>query len=87
MTFPHAGPGEPPNLPGVKKMPKFPKEDECFLCNRPVRFSEEEFEVTVTFRDSPAGAERPSAFLWAHEACARTAAHRDFQFPSGDRFG
>jgi len=69
----------------MKGMPKFPEEDECFLCNQPVTFADE-FEVAVTFRDSPAGAERPSAFMWAHEACARSAAHKAFRFPSGDRF-
>jgi hypothetical protein len=67
----------------MEKMPKFSEEDECFLCNQPVRFSEEGWEVTVTFRDSAAGAERPSAFLWAHEDCARRAEHADFAFPSG----
>lgn len=68
----------------MQKMPKFPEKDECFLCNRPIRFSEDGFEVTVSFRDSAAGAERPSAFLWAHERCARSAAHTEFDFPSGD---
>ena len=65
----------------MPQMPKFPTDDECFLCNEPIRFSEETFEVTVTFRDSPTGAERPSAFLWAHEDCARKAADPAFRFP------
>jgi hypothetical protein len=71
----------------MEKMPKFPKEDECFLCDQPVRFSEEDWEVAVTFLDSAAVAERPSAFLWSHEDCARRAAHPDFPFPSGPTTG
>jgi len=68
----------------MERMPPFPRTDECFICNQPIRFNEDGWEVTVSFRDSRPGASRPSAFLWAHENCAREAAHADFPFPSGD---
>jgi hypothetical protein len=66
-------------------MPGLPKQDECFLCNQPIRFSEDDFEVVITFTHLPMGAKGPSAFLWAHDACAREAADRDFAFPHSDQ--
>jgi hypothetical protein len=68
----------------MEKMPPFPTTDECFICNQPIRFNEDGWEVAVSFRDSRPGASRPSAFLWAHETCARGAAHADFPFPADD---
>jgi hypothetical protein len=74
----------PPILAHMEKMPPFPSTDKCFICNQPIRFNEEGFEVTFSLLDWLPGASRPSAFLWSHETCAREAAHADFRFPPGD---
>jgi hypothetical protein len=70
-----------PILFRMTRPPRFPEQDECFLCNRPIRFNDDDFEVTVSFSELPKRAKRPSALLWAHVDCAREAAHDDFEFP------
>jgi hypothetical protein len=62
-------------------MPRFPDQDECFLCNEPIRFNDDDFEVAISFSRLPRGAKRPSAVFWVHDDCARGAAHNDFVFP------
>jgi len=66
------------------KAPRFPEHEECFLCNQAIRFNDDEFDVAVSFSHLPRGAKRPSSILWAHDSCARKAAHEDYEMPSSD---